>query len=207
MASTRLTVVLLRSLPLFAVAGLSAWALLDFLTIPRSNLLQAFIVSLLAGLAALALGIRFGLPPLRRSGLVLIVASYFGAHLFVLPVDPAAALAFLTLALVAVELRILADRFGPIYATALRLDDRRRVTEALERSALRVVAVAGVAFLGSYLAADLALAGTLPTRSIASALLLSMALIGVVSLLALWPLMERRMGWAASKERPIQTPK
>ena len=207
MASARVTVLLLWSLPLAAVGALSAWAFLDFLAIPRSNLLQGFVVALLAGLAAIALGLRFEAPALRRGGFVLVVASYFGAHVFVLPMDPAAALLYLTLALVAVELRILADRFAPIYAERLEPEGRRRVSEALQRSALRIAAVSGVAFLGSYLAADLAFAGTLPVRSITTALLLSAALIGVVLLLALWPILERRRLWAAPEEPRIQTPK
>ncbi len=207
MASARMTVLLLWSLPVAAVAVLSAWAFLDFLLIPRSETAQQLGLVLLAGLAAMALGLRFPVPWLRRLGLVLLVASYFGAHVFVLPMEPAAALLYLTLALVAVELRILAERFAPIYAQHLEPEDRRRVAEALRRSALRLAAVAGVAFLGSSLAADLAFAGTLPATSITTALLLAAALIGVVVLLALWPIVERRLAWAASEAPRIQTPK
>lgn len=207
MASARVTVFLLWSLPLVAVAGLAAWAFLDVLAVPKSGLVQSLVVVLLAGLAAIAVGLRFRSPVLGRFGLVLVVGTYFGAHVFVLPMDPAAALLYLTLALVAVELRILANRFAPIYAENLEPEDRRRLTEALQRSALRIVAVAGVAFLGSYLAADLALAGTLPARTIATALLLSAALIAVILMLALWPVFERRRTWAAREEPPIQTPK
>jgi hypothetical protein len=49
-----------------------------------------------------------------------------------------------------------------------------------------------VAFLASSLAADLALAGTLPVTTIPTALVLAAALIGVILILALWPVLERR---------------
>lgn len=207
MASARVTVLLLWALPLAAVAGLAAWALLDLLAIPKIGLVQSLVVLLLAGLAAIAVGLRFRLPVLGRLGLVLVVLTYFGTHVFVLPMDPAAALLYLTLALVAVELRILANRFAPIFAEKLEPEDRHRVTEALQRSALRIIAAGGVAYLGSYLAADLAFAGTLPARTIPTALLLSAALVAVVLLLALWPILERRRAWSVAEEYPIQTPK
>jgi hypothetical protein len=101
-------------------------------------------------------------------------------------------LGFLTLALFAVELRIVADRFVPLYAGLLEGEDRERVGTALLRSLIRVVAVSGVAFLASSLAADLALAGTLPVTTIPTALVLAAALIGVILILALWPVLERR---------------
>lgn len=207
MASARVTVLLLWSLPVAAVALLSAWAFLDFLGMPRTELAQEFTLVLLAGLAAIALGLRFPMRYLRRIGLVLVVASYFGAHVFVIPIDPAAALLYLTLALAAVELRILAERFAPIYAERLQPEDRRRVSEAFRRSALRIAAVTGLAFLGSDLAADLAFAGTLPATTITTALLLAAALIGIVVLLALWPMLERRLAWTAPEPPRIQTPK
>ncbi len=200
-------VLFLWSLPVAGVALLAGWAFVDFLGMPPTELAQEFGVLLLAGLAAVALSARLPFRFLRRVGLVVIVASYFGAHLFVLPMDPAAALLYLTLALLAVELRILAERFAPVYARALEAEDRRRVSEALRRSALRLAGVSGVAFLGSDLAADLAFAGTLPARSITTALLLAAALIAVVLLLALWPVLERRLAWSAPETPSIQTPK
>lgn len=207
MASARMTVLLLWCLPVAVVALLAAWAFLDFLGMPRTELAQEFTVLLLAGLAALAVGLRFPVRFLRRLGLVLVVASYFGAHVFVLPMESAAALLYLTLALSAVELRILGERFAPIYAGTLGTEDRRRVADALRRSALRLAVVAGVAFLGSDLAADLAFAGTLPATTITTALLLAAALIGIVMLLALWPIVERRLAGSAPGTVRIQTPK
>lgn len=207
MASARLIVLFLWSLPVAAVALLAGWAFVDFLGAPATELAQGLGVLLLAGLAAVALSARFPFRSLRRIGLVLIAGSYFGAHLFILPMDPASALLYLTLALAAVELRILAERFAPVYAQALEAEDRRRVSEALRRSALRLAVVSGVAFLGSDLAADLAFAGTLPARSITTALLLAAALIAVVVLLALWPILERRFTWSVPEVPRIQTPK
>lgn len=189
------------------VTLLSAWAFWDLLGIPETVVARAFIALLLVGLGSLVLGLRFEVAGIRRTGIALITASYLGAHLFVLSLDPAAALAFVTLVLVTVELRILAERFAPIFAADLDTEDRDRLQEALAHSLLRIVVASAIAFLGSYLTADLALSGTLPLRSIATALLLSMGLIAVVLLLAFWPAVERRIGRTREADRPIQTPK
>lgn len=192
MAAFRVTAAVLWALPLAAVAALAAWTFWDFLSISQPGVARGFGLVLLVGLGLHALGLRFETPSFRRFGLLMTVGSYFAAHLSVLPLDPAPALGYLTLALVTLELRVLADRFAPLYTFNLQLEDHARVTDALRRSATRLAAVSAVAFLGSYLATDLALAGTLPLRSITTALLLSAALIGVVLLLALWPVLQRR---------------
>ncbi len=207
MASARVIVSLLWTLPLGAVVALTAWAFADFLAIPNPRVAEEFALAALIGLAGIALGIRYRVAVLRRGGLILIVASYLAAHLLVVPMVPAAALGYVTLALLAAELRILADRFAPIFAAKLGEEDRSRVGEALQRASLRIAAATGVAFLGSYLAADLAFAGTVPATSIASALVLSVTLIVIVLVLALWPIVERRLGWEAVEEPAIQTPK
>jgi hypothetical protein len=191
MASTRLIARVLWILPVVAVLVLFVWALVDSLDIPSTIVREEFVLVLLVALTSIVLGIRVGYNPLRRFGLGLLVAAYFAVHLGLLPLDAASSLGFLTLALFAVELRILADRFVPLYAGSLEAEDRERVASALERSLIRVVAVSGVAFLGSTLAADLALAGTLPVTTIPTALVLAAALVGVILFLALWPLLER----------------
>ena len=207
MVASRLSAVLLESAPVVLVAGLAAWAFWDFLGIPGDLETRVFVVLLLAGLASLVLGLRFGYATARRAGLALVAVSYIGAHVVALPLDPAAALAFLTLVLVVLELRILAERFAPILAADLDPDLRGRVDAALAHSVIRIAAASAVAFLGSTLTADLALSGTLPLHSIATALLLAFALIVVVLLLASWPLIERRLARTEELEAPIQTPK
>lgn len=192
MASSRLTAMALSVLPVLVALALFAWALVDFLDIPSTALRQDFVVALLVALAATILGVRIEYGPLRRFGLGLLVAAYLAVHLVLLPLDAASSIGFLTLALFAVELRLVADRFVPLYVDSLEAEDRERLGSALQRSLVRVVAVSGIAFLGSTLAADLALAGTLPVTTIPTALVLAAALVCVILLLALWPLLERR---------------
>jgi len=182
----------LSVLPVLVALALFAWALVDFLDIPSTALRQDFVVALLVALAATILGVRIEYGPLRRFGLGLLVAAYLAVHLVLLPLDAASSIGFLTLALFAVELRLVADRFVPLYVDSLEAEDRERLGSALQRSLVRVVAVSGIAFLGSTLAADLALAGTLPVTTIPTALVLAAALVCVILLLALWPLLERR---------------
>lgn len=192
MAAARMMATALWTMPVVAVLVLFAWALVDFLGIPLAVVSEGFLAVLLSALAMTVLGLRFGYAPARRVGLGLLVLSYFGAHLSVLPIDATAAMGFLTLSLLAIELRIVADRFVPLYAGDLKDEDRERVGAALQRSFIRVVVVSAVAFLGATLAADLALAGTLPVTTIPTALFLAAGLIAVILILALWPQLQRQ---------------
>lgn len=207
MVSAHVTAAALEAAPVALVAFLSAWAFWDFFGIPATTIARLFIGALLIGFAAILLGLRYAMPAVRRAGLVLVVLCYMGGHITLLPLDPAAALGFLTLALVAVELRLLAERFAPVFRTPLDPESRERVEEALSRSVLRVVAASAMGFFGATLTADLALSGAVPLRSIATALFLSLALVAVILLLAFWPLVERRLAMRSPPEPPIQTPK
>ncbi len=207
MVSTRVTAAALDAAPVFLVALLSAWTFWDFLAIPATTIARLFLGTLLTGFAMILLGLRYAMPSVRRAGLVLVVLCYVGGHITLLPLDPAAALGFLTLALGAVELRILGERFAPIFRTQLDPESRGRVEEALARCVLRIVAACAMGFFGATLTADLALSGAVPLRSIATALLLSLALVAVILLLASWPLLERRLAMRSSQETVIQTPK
>ncbi len=203
----RLTPAALDAAPVALVAALAAWAFWDFLAIPQTLVAQLFAAVLLAGVAGLILGLRFRVVPVRRVGLALVALSYLAAHTIALPLNPAPALGFLTATLVAVELRILAERFAPVLRMDLDPETRGRVEEALARCLIRIAAAAGLGFLGSTLTADLALSGSLPMRSIATALVLSLALIAVVLLLAFWPSIERRTAPVSPPDAAIQTPK
>ncbi len=202
-----MTAGLLEAAPVALVAVLAAWAFWDFLSIPRTLVEEGFAFVLLAGLAGLVLGYRFRIGPFRRGGLALVGLSYLGAHLFALPLDPAPAIGFLTLVIGVAELRILADRFGPVLRASLDEETRPLVHEAVARCVLRLGAASALGFLGATLTADVALSGSLPLRSIATALALSLALIAVVLLLAFWPAIEAYLETPHPPETLIQTPK
>lgn len=207
MDTSRVTAAVLDAAPVALVAVLAAWAFSDFLTIPRTLVEEGFAAALLVGLAGLLLGFRFHLGPLRRGGLALVGLSYLGAHLFALPLDPAPAIAFLTLVLGVAELRILGERFAPILRADLDDGTRPLVHEALGRCVLRLAAASALGFLGATLTADVALSGSLPLRSITTALVLSLLLIAVVLVLAFWPSIEAYLQTSHPPETPIQTPK
>ncbi len=207
MASARLIATTLWAAPVAAFGTLTVWTLVDFLRITDQTLASELILPLLVALIVIALGVRLTNLVLRRFGLLLLIATYFVAHALALPPDPAPLLGFMTLALVALELRLLAARFAPIYLLNLSAEDRARLDDALGRSMLRIVVVSAIAFLGSVLAADLALAGTLPVTSIPTALILAGALIAVVFLMALWPAQRTPPSPPVAPRTPIQTPK
>lgn len=207
MVSSRMIARGLEAAPIAVVAALAAWSLWDFLGIPNAGHLQALTAVLLLGLGGLVLGVRFDFPAIRRGGLVLVAVSYLGAHLFLLPLDPAAAVGFLTLVFVAVELRVLAERFAPVFRVELGAKERGRSEEALARMVLRIAAAAAIGFFGATLTADLSLSGTVPVRTIPTALLLSMGFIAVILLLAFWPILEQRRPAPRARAPRIQTPK
>lgn len=207
MDASKLTASLLEAAPVALVVALAAWAFWDFLAIPRTLLVEGFAAVLLVGLAGLVLGYRFRIGPFRRGGLALIGLSYLGAHLFALPLDPAPAIGFLTLVIAVAELRILGDRFVPVLRADLDEETRPLVHEALARCVLRLGAASALGFLGATLTADVALSGSLPLRSIATALVLSLALIAVVLLLAFWPSIESSLQTQQPEETLIQTAK
>lgn len=207
MASARMIARALWAAPFAAVAILAAWALHDFLGISGETPPAEFVLPLLSGLVVLVVGLRMSSKVLRRLGLALLAASYFAAHAFVVPPDPGSALGFMVLSLTAVELQIMASRFAPIYAARLAEEDRGRLDDALRRCAIRIGVVSSMAFFGSYLAADLALAGTFPLTSVTTALVLAAALVAVVFLLALWPVPGEQGAPSASEARRIQMPK
>ena len=207
MASARVIATTLWAAPVAALGALAVWTLVDFLSVKDQALASELILSLLVALIVIALGVRLSNIRVRRLGLLLLIATYFVAHALALPPDPAPLPGFMTLALVAPELRLLAARFAPIYLLNLGAEDRVRLDDALGRSLLRIVVASAIAFLGSVLAADLALAGTLPLTSIPTALILAGALVTVVFLLALWPTQRTRPAPSTPAGTPIQTPK
>lgn len=207
MDTSRLTATLLEAGPVALVAVLAAWAFWDFLAIPRTMVAEGLAGILLAGLAGLFLGIRFRFAAFRRGGLALVALSYLGAHLFALPLDPAPAIGFLTLVIDVAEVRILGERFGPVLRAGLDEETRPLVHEALGRCVLRLGAASALGFLGATLTADVALSGSIPLRSIGTALALSLALIAVVLLLAFWPSIEAYLQSPPPSETLIQTPK
>ncbi|MGQ0797980.1 MAG: hypothetical protein ACT4OI_08995, partial [Methanobacteriota archaeon] len=129
--------------------------------------------------------------PIRRVGLFVVGVTYFAARFVDLGVDVVPALAFLTVLIVHVELRSLADRFAPIVDRSMDADTRRRVHAALGRAVARLGVAATLAVLVPILAADLALAGLVPATSVGTALLFAAGILAIVIILALLPTMGR----------------
>jgi hypothetical protein len=144
-------------------------------------------VFFLLAIAALALGAASWGRVFRTVGRWLLAATYFAAHILVLGVDVVPALGFLTLSIVNVEVGELADRFVPTYERTLNRDARERIDSALVRSMARLGVAASLGLLVPIAAADLALAGLLPTTSVATAVLFAAGLVVVIVLLALLP--------------------
>jgi hypothetical protein len=171
---------------------LIVWSILDAAQIGDVRARQAFDAILALAILSTILGWRFRSIILRRLGLLFVALAYFGAHAYWLPIEAAAAVGFLVLVIAHVELRILAERFAPLYLRDLDPIDLARMRGGLLRAILRIGSASTMAFLLPIFAGELALAGTIPLTTIPTAVALAAALITVLVLLALLPTLERR---------------
>src|SRR5438046_7421751 len=115
----------------------------------------------------------------RWIGLVALGSTYVVAHSFALGIQLTAALAFLSLMIVQVEIRILAERFAPLFVDTLSPIQRKQISGALLRALFRL-AVAAILSVGlPLLAADVATGGVCRGTSITAALLHSVWSVGV----------------------------
>ncbi len=192
MASTHLIPSALRAAPAVTLASLVGWAILDVSAIGDGRWAAALFAVLGIGAAAVIVSVVLHWRGIRPIGLIAIGAAYLGAHAFVLGVQLVSALVFLSVLICQAELRILSERFAPLYETGLRPDERSRFHGALGRAVLRLVIAAVLSVVVPILAADLAVAGIVPATTIPTAIALAGALVAVVALLALMPSLSRR---------------
>lgn len=194
MVASRVTAALLRAAAPATLVGLAGWLLAEAFLVPAAGAAEVF--GILVGVAVVLVLADAWKPIafLRRAASVLLLAVYVAMHAGYLGIEVVPALAFVSVVLAAVPLRFLTDRFAPLYRLDLSDDARRRVGAALARSFLRVVVVGVLAVLVPLVAADLGLAGTVPSTTIPTAVILAGGLIAVVLLLALLPTLERRAG-------------
>ncbi|HWM52359.1 MAG TPA: hypothetical protein VNP71_04270 [Thermoplasmata archaeon] len=192
MASTQLIPPALRAAPVVTLALLVGWAVLDVSAIGDGRWAAALIAILGIGAAAVILSVVLRWQGIRPIGLIAIGAAYVGAHAFVLGVQLVPALVFLSVLISQAELRILAERFAPLFETGLRPEERSRMRGALGRAVLRLIIAAVLSVVVPILAADLAVAGIVPATTIPTAIALAGALVAVVALLALMPALSRR---------------
>jgi len=192
MASTQLIPSALRAAPIVTLALLVGWAILDVSAIGDGRWAAALLAVLGIGAAAVILSVVLRWRGIRPIGLIAIGAAYVGAHAFVLGVQLVPALVFLSVLISQAELRILAERFAPLFEAALRPGERSRIHSALGRAILRLIIAAVLSVVVPILAADLAVAGIVPATTIPTAIALAGALVAVVALLALMPSLSRR---------------
>ena len=192
MATSRVIPIALRGAPHVMLGVLAIWATLDVLEIHDGRWSFGFLIVILGGATFIVLAAAIHWSSIRPIGLVALGGAYVTAHAFLLGLDVVPALVFLTLLIAHVELRILAERFAPIYEASLDATELSRVRGALGRAVLRLGIATVLAILVPIVAADLAVAAVVPATTIPTALLLAGALVAVVMVLALLPSLERR---------------
>jgi len=192
MAASRVVAITLRAAPSATVALLVVWLIVDVLSIPDSRRGFPLLGLVAAGVALLLLGANFQARSTRTLGLVCIGAAYLIAHAVVLGIDLVPALVFISVLIIQVELRVLAERFAPLYEGDPGPDAQRRIRAALGRAVLRLTVAAVLSVVVPILAADLAVAGVVPVTTVPTAIALAGGLVAVVALLAVVPSLERR---------------
>lgn len=182
----------LRAAPAVTLILLAVWTFLEILKTPGLRWVGSLLSIFVFGLGLVALAFAIGWTWGRPFGIACIALAYFASHAFVLGISVVPDLVYLTIAIAHVELRILADRFAPLYEAQLNASERRRIRGALARAILRLSVASVLAVFIPILAADLAVAGIVPATTIPSAIFLAAALVAVVVALALLPIFERR---------------
>lgn len=191
MATRRVTNVL-EVVPLVILGALEGWVLIDLVSVGDSRWRTALGFLWVVNVALLAMSAIFRWRWARWMGLVALGSTYVAMHALVLGVQSIPALGFVSLLIVQVELRILAERFAPLFASTITDRERHKIGGALTRAVLRLGIASILSIVVSLLAANLSAAGFVPATTVPSAFLLAAALVAVVVLLALLPSLEQR---------------
>ncbi len=192
MAASRLTALALRSAPATLLVLLEAWVAWDLASIPDRRWSVGLFLLFLSNLGFLALGRVIHRPWARSIGLVILGSAYVIAHASVLGIELVPALAVVSLVIAQVEVRILAERFAPLFIETITPAQQKQIGRALFRAIVRLIIASILSVALPLLAADLAIAGIFPVTTIPTALLLSAGLVAVVLIIALLPTLEAR---------------
>jgi len=190
MASSRLMSPTLRWTPIAILALLESWVAWDLLAVPDRRWITALALPFVANLAFLLLSRGAHRRWARWCGLLALSTTYVVSHAFALGVQVLPALVFVSLLIAQVELRILAERFAPLFLTTITSAQQRQIGSALLRALIRLTIASFLAVVIPLLAADLATAGVVPVTTIPTAFLLSAGLVAVVLIIALLPSLE-----------------
>lgn len=182
----------LEVVPPALLAALEIWVLTDVLSVTDPGWRVGLGVLWAGNVALVVISMFFRKRWARWIGLVALGSTYVTSHALVLGVDLLSALAFVCLLIAQVELRILAERFAPLFAATMGAAERSKVARTFGRALVRLGIVLVFAIVVPLVAVDLSVSLFLPATTVPSAFLLAAALVAVVVLLALFPSIEPR---------------
>ncbi|MGI0148974.1 MAG: hypothetical protein ACREDF_05525, partial [Thermoplasmata archaeon] len=177
----------LHAVPFALLGVLEAWVLIDLLSIGDRRWAAGLGLLWIANIALLAVSVAFRWRVARWAGYVGLGGAHVVMHAFILGIQLLPSLAFVSLLIAHVELRILAERFAPLFAATITRAERRKIGSALMRASLRLSIALVLSIVVPLLTANLSAAGFVPATTIPTAFLLAGALVAVVVLLALLP--------------------
>ena len=170
MASSRLMSPALRWTPIAVLALLESWVLWDLLAVPDRRWSAGLAVPFIANVVFLLLARGSHRRWARWIGLLALGTTYVVSHALLLGIQLLPALVFVSLLIAQLELRILAERFAPLFLATITSAQQRQIGSALLRALIRLTIV--------------------PVTTIPTALLLSAGLVAVVLIIALLPSLE-----------------
>ena len=193
MAPSRLIAPALRFTPVALLVTLEAWVAWDLASVHDPRWSVPLSLLFVANLVFFAMGRTARRRWARWTGLVALGGTYVVTHAFVLGVSLVAAIVFVSGLIAQLEVRILVERFAPVFTETLTRAQRKQIRTALLRAVIRLTIASILSVFLPLLAADLAIAGVFPVTTIPTALVLSAGLVTVVLLIAVLPTLEPRM--------------
>lgn len=197
----------MRLAPSALLGLLEAGVAWDLSAVADRTWIAGLVLALVANLLLLAVAEVLHWRWARWLGLVLLGTTYVVAHAFLLGVQLLPALAVVASLMAYVEVRILAERFAPLFLARITPAQQRQFGRALIKALTRLAAALMVAVVVPLFAADLAVAGVVPLSTIPTALLLAAGLVAVVVLIALLPTLDSKVNEGRALQKARDSPK
>jgi hypothetical protein len=184
--------IVVRAAPLALFAALAEWTAIDVVRFaPPATWALGGIVLGLAGVAAVQ-GSRTSRAPWHRASRALLALAFVGERILAAGVDVVPMIGFLVLLIALASLHSLERTFGPVYDAVADPASRAKVDSAAVRAYARALGLLAFTFVASLLLALMVPLVAIPTRSLAAAFGLAVAVLVVIAWLALSPALPAR---------------
>jgi len=188
--------------PLALLGALLGWTAIDLTSQASSLGLAAGGTLLIMAFVAAFYGSCVLQPSLHRASRALIAVVFIGERLFLLGVDPLPMIGFIVLLMALGSLQSIERTFVPIYKSITNPTLTVKVDSAVIVAYVRTLGLLGFVFLASFLLALLIPIIGFQSRNLVAAFGFALALLLVITWLAVMPVLPaRRRTWANRQRR------